>query len=77
MTRFASLKKEARAAATFRGHDLGKFRTITDKFADGVRGIATCRTEHCGANTCVSTRTDDAIELWGEAVAINCRAISP
>jgi len=68
MTRLERLKREARQAAAFRGHDLGPFRAV-----GSGRWAATCRT--CGATAVVIPRPlPNEVEVFGAAVGGNCPA---
>lgn len=72
MTRFDKLKREARQAATYRGHRLSPFRTLK---AAGVRkvGRAACP---CGMDVQVETHpAPNSIDIGGEAVALNCHRL--
>lgn len=64
MTRRDALKREARAVAAWRGHNLGRFENATD-----YRAIAEC---DCGAYVQVNAKPmPNQIDIGGDAVALN------
>lgn len=67
MTKLQRLKREARAAATARGHTLARFN-----YWHGGRYYAYC--SQCGEEALVRERpAPNEIEIGGEAVALNCK----
>jgi hypothetical protein len=61
------LRTEARTAAKWRGHDLGKFRPT-----DG-QGFSTARCRKCSADVWTTpTPNANGAEIVGNAVATNC-----
>lgn len=73
-TKAAKLKKEAREAATWRGHDLGRFET-SGFWTAGDRFVATaeCKTPGCDAQVTVNTNpAPNQIDIMGDAVAVGC-----
>jgi len=68
------LKKEAREAATWRGHDLGRFEP--SKFwTRGDRFVATayCKAPSCEAQVTVNTHpAPNQTDIMGDAVAVGC-----
>lgn len=62
------LKREARTAAMWRGHNLGRFVTAT-----ATRAYATCQNEGCTAGVSVDTHpAPNGIDIGGDAVAVGC-----
>lgn len=69
MTKKERLKKEAREAATWRGHKLGRFNGGTLPSA----ASAECMT--CGQWVIIDTQPlPNGMEIGGPAIALNCSA---
>jgi hypothetical protein len=68
------LCKEAREAATWRGHDLGRFVPDPRNDRDAIwRGEATCQREGCTAYVCVDVNPPiNGVEIYGTAMGLNC-----
>ena len=72
MRKSERLKSEARAAATWHGHKLGRFYPVTPYGPDRPVFHAACA--RCGAYVQVMTRPHpNGIEVSGPAVAIGCK----
>lgn len=68
MKRIDRLKRQARQAAGWRGHEPGKFKP--DRFWKTVH-IAHCN--HCPCSVAVDPKPPaNGIDICGDAVAINC-----
>jgi hypothetical protein len=66
MTRIRRLKHEAREAAHFRGHSMGKFETLS-------RTSARSLCQYCLRGVWVDTSPlPNGIDIAGEAVAVGC-----
>lgn len=69
MTRLRRLRTEARAAAEWRGHILGRFTPAEPNGWGGVTSRAVCS---CGREAYVDTRPPpNGIDVAGEAVALD------
>ena len=67
MRKIDRLKREARDACEFRGHDMGKF------FGDGTKYVIQSKCRRCGMQAWVDTNPPpNGIDIAGEAVALNC-----
>lgn len=70
MEKIERLKKEARDAADFRGHELGRFTRIASPRLGRNMFRANC---HCGALVIVTDKIlPNEVEIGGEAVAVVC-----
>jgi hypothetical protein len=67
MTTLKTLKQSARESATYRGHKLGRWHSVTS----GRSATADC--VHCACGVTVDTRPPpNGIDIGGSAVAIGC-----
>ncbi len=67
MNELGQLAVEADTAATFRGHKLGFFTSLSD-----TKASADCAV--CGMGVSVNTSPPpNGIDIGGEAVALNCK----
>jgi len=65
------LRREARAAAVWRGHTLGRFSPLLPSTGRGGYSEATCTA--CGAWLRIETApAPNSIDVSGEAVAVSC-----
>jgi hypothetical protein len=68
MSTLRRLKDEARNTATWRGHDMARFRALTPGRS------AESRCKKCHRTVHVDTKpAPNGIDIGGEAVALNCR----
>ena len=65
------LKKEAKEAAIFRGHDMTKFVSANH----GQEHIATCKKCKRYVIVIENNQQVNGTEIHGEAVAVNCSSI--
>lgn len=73
MATYASLKRQARAAATARGHALGKFPKVP-AWAQEMGGKSTADCTKCSAWVQVIAKPmPNEIGIGGSAVSVNCR----
>ena len=69
---YHKLRREARSACAFRGHDMAKFERLDPASSDRVRAVSTCR--NCGMQVRVLTHpAPNEVDISGEAVALNCK----
>ena len=65
------LRREARAAAAWRGHSLARFSPLLPSTGRGGYADAACMT--CGAAVRIETApAPNSIDIGGEAVAVSC-----
>lgn len=71
MTRAVRLRQEAKTAATWRGHDMGRFVCVEHYCRVPCAWRSTCR--KCGMSVDASTHpAPNGIDIGGEAVALGC-----
>lgn len=76
MLQSKKLKKEALEACRFRGHTMGRFKTVTKLTIEGVvrRIVAMSQCKVCGCLAGIDTvPAPNGIDIWGDAVALNCK----